>query len=67
MADNSNNQPAVDPAAGTIPSPVSLEPEEVVQQFRAVMERVPFPQAPPAHTGRSAAGCRTSIRSSSTG
>ena len=48
MADN-NNQPAVDPAAGTIPSPVSLEPEEVVQQFRAVMERVPFPQAPPAH------------------
>lgn len=48
MATN-NNQPAVDPAAGTNPPPASLEPEEVVQQFRAVMERVPVPETTPAH------------------
>jgi L-asparagine transporter-like permease len=49
MAENNNPQTALDPAAGTIPSPVPLTPEEVVQQLRAIMERIPFPQAPPAH------------------
>lgn len=44
-----NSQTTTDPAAGTNPSPEPLTPEEAIVQFRALMARVPFPQAPPAH------------------
>ncbi|HYC90969.1 MAG TPA: hypothetical protein VEO54_17250 [Thermoanaerobaculia bacterium] len=48
MADK-NLQSTTNPAAGATPSPEPLTPEEAIQQFRALMARVPFPQAPPAH------------------
>ncbi len=48
MADK-NGQSTTDPAAGTTPPLEPLTPEEAIRQFRALMERVPFPQAPPAH------------------
>lgn len=48
MADK-NPQSTTDPAAGATPSPEPLTPEEAIQQLRALMARVPFPQAPPAH------------------
>jgi hypothetical protein len=50
MANNNSNQSTtVDPAAGTSTSPPPITPEEVVRQFRALMDQIPVPQAASGH------------------